>query len=144
MTDLKILFSKLRSGGMKVGMATADNEQSAMHLVNKLDLSHQFDFIGSNDGTMKPKPHKDMCLKFCSMYGFKPYEVAVVGDSYNDMIFARNSGALAVGVLSGVSSKINLKDVADIILPSVESLLEEEVISDLLRDKYGVRELWTA
>jgi hypothetical protein len=60
------------------------------------------------------------------------------------MIFARNSGALAVGVLSGVSSKINLKDVADIILPSVESLLEEEVISDLLRDKYGVRELWTA
>ena len=130
-TDLRALFGHLKDNGIKVGLATADTYQSAMHMVNKLNHHDLYDFFGSYDGIMKPKPHKDMCVKFCDMYGFESYEVAIVGDSYNDMMFARNSGAIGVGVLSGVSSKINLKDTADIILPSVDSLFSKEVLSAL-------------
>lgn len=46
----------------------------------------------------------------------------VVGDSPTDMEFAHNSGALAVGVLSGVGSREELKGMADILIPSVDVL----------------------
>jgi HAD superfamily hydrolase (TIGR01549 family) len=142
--DIKKLYEYLNSNNIKMGMATADSKQSAMHMINKLNLNDCFDFIGSYDGIMKQKPHNDMCMRFCSMYNLEPNEVAIVGDSYSDMLFAINSGAIGVGVLSGVSSKINLKDVANVIVPSVESLLDAEVLEALDEKSYGVRELQTA
>lgn len=143
-TDIRALYRHLSANGIKMGMATADSHQSAMHMINKLNLDDCFDFIGSYDGVMKPKPNKDMCMRFCSMYGLSPNEVAIVGDSYNDMMFAKNSGAIGVGVLSGVSCKINLKDVANVIIPTVDSLLDDEVLMSLDDESYEVREMWTA
>ncbi|MFA6782944.1 MAG: HAD family hydrolase [Sedimentibacter sp.] len=142
--SISSLYEYLKSNKIKMGMATADSKQSAMHLINKLNLNDSFDFVGSYDGTMKIKPHKDMCMKFCSMYNLEPGEVAIVGDSYNDMLFALNSGAIGVGVLSGVSSKINLKDVANVIVPSVESLFDRNVLETLDEKSYEARELRTA
>jgi phosphoglycolate phosphatase-like HAD superfamily hydrolase len=51
-----------------------------------------------------------------------------VGDSPTDMEFAHNSGALAVGVLSGVGSREELKGMADILIPSVDVLDQLEAI----------------
>jgi len=144
MTDIRALYNYLSSKGIKMGLATADSHQSAMHMINKLNLNDCFDFVGSNDGIMKQKPNKDMCIRFCSMYGLAPSEVAIVGDSYNDMVFAQNSGAIGVGVLSGVSCKINLKDVANVIIPTIDSLFDDEVLMSLDDGSYEVRELWTA
>lgn len=142
--NIKKLYEYLNSKGIKMGMATSDSSQSAMHMIKTLNLKDSFDFIGSYDGTMKRKPHKDMCMKFCSMHGLEPGQVAIVGDSYNDMLFALNSGAVGVGVLSGVSSKINLKDVANVIVPSAASLFDEYVLEALDEKSYGARELRTA
>ncbi|WMJ76566.1 MULTISPECIES: HAD family hydrolase [unclassified Sedimentibacter] len=142
--DLKELYRHMNSKGIKMGIATADSMQSAEHMINKLNLDGCFDFVGAYDGIMKRKPHKDMCERFCKMYGLEPSEVAIVGDSYNDMLFAKNSGAIGVGVLSGVSCKINLKDTANIILPSIECLFDDEVLNSLDEKNYEVRELWTA
>ncbi len=142
--DIKELYSFLNSKGIKMGLATADSQQSAMHMINKLNLNECFEFIGSYDGVMKQKPNKDMCVRFCNMYGLKPNEIAIVGDSYNDMMFAKNSGAIGVGVLSGVSCKINLKDIANVIIPSIDSLLSEEVLKSLDDYSYGARESCTA
>jgi len=142
--SIKTLYEYLNSNNIKMGMVTADSKQSALHLINKLNLNDSFDFIGSYDGTMKRKPNKDMCMKFCNMYSLEPGEVAIVGDSYNDMLFALNSGAIGVGVLSGVSSKINLKDVANVIVPSAGSLLDKDVLEALDEKSYEARELRTA
>ncbi len=144
MTDIKALYKYFSSNNIKMGLATADCKESAMHMINKLNLYNSFDFIGAYDGVMKRKPNIDMCMRFCSLYNLKPNEVAVVGDSYNDMLFANYSGAIGVGVLSGVSSKINLKDIANVIIPSVDSLFDEEVLNSLDDESYEVRELCTA
>jgi phosphoglycolate phosphatase-like HAD superfamily hydrolase len=121
--SIRKLYEHLNSNNIKMGLATADSMQSAMHMINKLNLNDSFDFIGSYDGKMKRKPHKD---------------------SYSDMLFALNSGAIGVGVLSGVSSKINLKDVANVIVPSVESLFDRNVLEALDEKSYEARELRTA
>jgi len=60
------------------------------------------------------------------------------------MLFALNSGAIGVGVLSGVSSKINLKDVANVIVASAGTLFDEYVLEALDEKYYGARELRTA
>jgi phosphoglycolate phosphatase len=142
--SIRSLYEFLSSNNIKMGLATADSRQSAMHFINKLNLHDSFDFIGSYDGTMKMKPHKDMCMRFCTMYDLEPGEVAIVGDSYTDMVFALNSGAIGVGVLSGVSSKINLKDVANVIIPYVESLFDRSVLEALDEKSFEARELQTA
>lgn len=144
LTDIRALYEHLSSKGIKMGLATADSYQSAMHMIDRLKLHDAFDFIGSNDGIMKLKPHKDACERFCTMYGLNPEEVAIVGDSYYDMMFAKNSGAIGVGVLSGVSCKINLKDVGNVIIPSVNSLFDDEVLFSLDEESYETRELCTA
>ena len=60
---------------------------------------------------------------FCKAYGLEPEEVAVVGDTYNDMRFAKNCKGKAVGVLSGVSRKGKIfQDLADVVLPSVADI----------------------
>ena len=48
-----------------------------------------------------------------------PENILVVGDTINDMNFAHNGGSIAVGVLSGVSSRKQLAPAADYILNSV-------------------------
>ena len=58
----------------------------------------------------------------------------VVGDSPTDMEFAHNSGALAVGVLSGVGSREGLKGMADILIPSVD-VLDQIWKMDLYKNK---------
>ena len=58
----------------------------------------------------------------CETFHLKPEEIAVVGDTYNDVVFARNNGGVAIGVLSGVSSEEDFRGEADYILDSVQEL----------------------
>ena len=65
----------------------------------------KFDYVGADDGVLRPKPEADMFLEFQKKFGLKPQEIAVVGDTYNDIRFARENGGVAIGVLSGVSQE---------------------------------------
>ncbi|MFA7550475.1 MAG: HAD family hydrolase, partial [Sedimentibacter sp.] len=44
--SISSLYEYLKSNKIKMGMATADSKQSAMHLINKLNLNDSFDFVG--------------------------------------------------------------------------------------------------
>jgi phosphoglycolate phosphatase len=63
-TDLRTLFGHLKDNGIKVGLATADSYQSAMHMVNKLNHHDLYDFFGSHCGRF-PQRHA-VCKKFGS------------------------------------------------------------------------------
>lgn len=78
-----------------------------------------FDYIGADDGKRKPKPEKDMFQEFAEEYQFLPSEIMIVGDTFNDMLFAKRCGGISVAVLSGVSSKKDFEDSFDYILRSV-------------------------
>lgn len=122
-TDLPKLFLKLKERGIRLGIATADTLISTKHCAKKLQIEQLLDYIGADDGVVRAKPETDMFEIFCSKYGLEPEEVAVVGDTYNDMRFAKNCKAKAIGVLSGVSQKEDFQDLADVVIPSVEDIL---------------------
>ncbi len=70
-----------------------------------------------------------MLEQFAERFAITPKEVAIVGDTANDIKFAKQCEAVSIGVLSGVSGKKELRG-ADYVIDSVEyllPLLEEEM-----------------
>ena len=105
-TDLPELFQQLKKRQIRIGIATTDTIASTRHCLRKLQIEDLIDYVGADDGGSKTKAGSGYVLKtFCKAYGLEPEEVAVVGDTYNDMRFAKNCKGKAVGVLSGVSRK---------------------------------------
>lgn len=124
--DLHKLLESLKIKGVYTGVATADIVDSARYCLEILGVLDYFDFIGGDDGIIKSKPHPDLMFAFCQKCGLEPGEVAVIGDTAADMMFAKNSGAgLAIGVLCGAGSRKNLEKLADIICPSTADILLE-------------------
>ena len=65
----------------------------------------------------------DIIEDFKRRFEINSDEIMVVGDTNTDMQFAKNGGALAVGVLSGVGEKEELKESADFIIADVGQLM---------------------
>lgn len=122
LTDIGQVMRDLKGKGICVGLATADTLYSAESCLKKLGTYQEFDYVGADDGIRKPKPEADMFLEFQNKFHLKPEEIAVVGDTYNDVVFAKNNGGIAIGVLSGVSSEEDFRGEADYILNSIQEL----------------------
>lgn len=121
-TDLPELFKYLKKRQIRIGIATTDTIASTRSCLKKLEIVDLIDYVGADDGVARPKPDPDMFETFCKTYRLAPEEVMMVGDTYNDMRFARNCNGKAVGVLSGVSQKEDFQGLADFVIPSVADL----------------------
>ncbi len=121
--DLPALFAGLRSGGVKLGLATMDSEANARGLLRTLGAEAQFDFVCGADSGHGVKPEAGMALAFCRACGLRGDQVLLVGDSPKDLRMGRNAGvALAVGVLSGAHDEAALAPWADLVLDSIAGL----------------------
>lgn len=116
---LKELFEQLHEKQILIGLATADTDTAVRRCFQKLGILTCFDFLGWDDGSMRPKPDTDMFDRFQQKFGLKAEEILVVGDTLNDMLFAHRCHAKAAGVLSGLATYDELKKEADIVLENV-------------------------
>ena len=91
-TDLTALLSTLKGAGLYLGVATSDHYASVMHCLRKLEIDAYFDLVLAADRVTAAKPAPEMAQAFCRVCGIVPGEVAMAGDSDNDMLFAKNSG----------------------------------------------------
>jgi phosphoglycolate phosphatase len=65
-----------------------------------------------------------MVFAFCQRVGLARTDVAVVGDAVHDLAMGRAAGVgLTIGVLSGTSARQDLEGYADLIVDSVNALL---------------------
>lgn len=127
--DLKMLLGKLKKNEIYTGLATADNPYVTKQCLKRLEIEKEFDFIGCDDGVLCPKPAPDIFRAFCEKYELRAEEVAVIGDTANDMQFAKACGGIAVGTLSGLAEREDLDKLADHIIDTpadILSLLEIE------------------
>ena len=119
---MKMQLERLFDGYVMENQAQYVETASAKNCLTRLGVLEKFDYIGADDKVLRPKPEADMFLEFQRKFGLQPYEIAVVGDTYNDIRFARENGGIAIGVLSGVSRTKDFAEEADYILQSVEEL----------------------
>lgn len=133
--NLHKLFNWLSDKNIIVGLATADTKQTAIKCLDRLGIMPFFSYLGSDDGRLRPKPQIDMIEDFKNKFGINSDEIMVVGDTNTDMQFAKNGGALAVGVLSGVGEEDELNKNADLILDDVSQLIYNWKKIVVLREK---------
>lgn len=94
--DLHAVFNALHAAGCKTGVATSDSCASTHHALEAMGVTDAVDLVLTADRVARPKPALDMAEIFAARFGLAPEDLAMVGDSANDMRFARNSGMTAI------------------------------------------------
>lgn len=116
-------IARLHGSGYRLGMATNDSTLGAERTLVALGFANMFAAAYGYDAVARPKPAPDVILAFADMAGFKPAEVAMVGDNRHDLETGRAAGAgLVVGVLSGTGTRETLSPLADVVIDSVVHL----------------------
>ena len=117
------LFRRLRSRGLKLGVASSDGEAAIRATLGLFDLLDLVDFIAGYDSGHGHKPNPGMVYGFCDATGLPPGAVLMVGDNRHDMAMGRAAGVgLSVGVLSGTGTTETLAGLADLCLPDIGGL----------------------
>jgi phosphoglycolate phosphatase len=122
-TDLKTVLGRLRARGLKLGIASSDSEAAVRATEFRFGIDDLIDFRAGYDSGFSVKPAPDAVAAFCACAGLAAREIAVIGDSVNDMLMGRAAGAgITVGILSGTSAATDLGAYADICIDSVADL----------------------
>lgn len=113
-TDLAAFFAALKARGLKLGVASSDNELSIRRTASRFGFLDHLDYIAGYDSGHGCKPEPGMVHGFLKETGLAAGAVAVVGDNSHDMMMGRNAGAgLVVGVLTGTGTRETLGPLAD-------------------------------
>lgn len=122
-TDLPVLFSALKARGLKLGIASSDNELAIRRTAERFGISDHLDFVAGYDSGFGSKPEPGMVLGFCAATGLDPRQVAIVGDNSHDLRMGENAGVgLRIGVLTGTGSRDTLTAMADFCLDDIATL----------------------
>jgi HAD superfamily hydrolase (TIGR01509 family) len=62
-------------------------------ILEKLEISHLFQFVFSNEDVKHPKPHSEIYTRAILKFNLNPQEVLIVEDNPNGLTSAYNSGA---------------------------------------------------
>ncbi|GGO08171.1 HAD family hydrolase [Saccharibacillus kuerlensis] len=116
-------LDRCRSAGVRMGVVTADETESARRHLRWLEIEEYFDVVIGTDMAERGKPFPDLCLLACEHLGVMPHRVVVIGDTDGDMEMGRAAGVL---LKVGIGEEGVLK-LADFTVPSFESLLENGV-----------------
>jgi phosphoglycolate phosphatase len=118
-------IAELRRRGFRLGIATNDSAGGLEASLAQHDILSNFDFTAGSDSGYGAKPDPRMVFAFCGVAGITPKDVAMVGDAVHDLAMGRAAGVgLTVGVLSGTSGREDLEGCADLILESINDLLQ--------------------
>jgi phosphoglycolate phosphatase len=120
--DPPSVMAQLAARGLRLGIATNDSEGAARRQAAALGLADHMTFIAGYDSGFGGKPGPGMVHAFAARVGVPCAAVALVGDSTDDMLTARNAGCRAIGVLSGPAKAEDLEPLADHLLAQVADL----------------------
>lgn len=123
LTDLKELMDTLNQMGFYTGIATTDEYEATLECIEKCNIKDNISFYGTAGREMPVKPDARLLHQAADHWKIQPKQIIVVGDTPNDMRFAKNAGAIAVGVLSGTGRRKDLEQVADYIIDSVKDFV---------------------
>lgn len=123
LANLKELMADLNQMGLYTGIATTDEYEATLQCTDTCGIKDNISFYGTAGRNMPIKPDEKLLLQAADSWKIHPQEIMVVGDTPNDMRFAKNGNAIAVGVLSGTGRKKDLEQMADYLIPSIKDLI---------------------
>ena len=92
------IFRRLYEAGIPYGIATSDNLTRARQSINMYDDYDHLDFVISPTEVAHNKPEPDMIEMVADRYSIKPSQIIMIGDSYVDVMMAKNAGSIGIGI----------------------------------------------
>jgi len=116
---------ELKKSGFKVGLVSNSGSKGIKLALKKFDLDGFFDVVITRDDVQRIKPSGDCIRKALSILGYGPNESAYIGDSWVDVMAAKDAGVMAIAMVGGMSPKEKLLQASpDIIVSSLGELLK--------------------
>ena len=122
--DICSTLIQLKQAGVKIAVVTSDDPFVTGKCLEALKIDKLFDIIYTDDGTHPNKPDPYCIMDFCERFGLKQEEVAMVGDSLTDVLFAKNAGVMSIGVAKTKGNVEFLTGKADIVVPDISFVFE--------------------
>jgi HAD superfamily hydrolase (TIGR01549 family) len=120
----KSVINELRRRDLKLGLITNSGRVGVKMALEKFALSGSFDVIVTRNDVKRVKPSGEIIQKALSVLGCVPNETAYVGDSWADVLAAKDAGVIAIAIIGGISPKEKLVQVSpDITISSLDELL---------------------
>lgn len=121
---VKETLTHLKSKGIVLGVATSDDIENSLAMLNSVGILSYFDVVVGRNMVKYGKPKPDM-IKFVSYKTDIPCrEIIVVGDALADIQMAINAGAVGIGVLTGIGRKGILETIAVDVLDSTVDIVK--------------------
>ncbi|WP_083339107.1 phosphoglycolate phosphatase [Chromobacterium sphagni] len=129
LTDLTTVYDGVRDGlgllrarQLPLVLITNKSERLAVPLLEQLDLRNHFSLVIGGDTLSEKKPSALPLLHCCQVLGIQPDQLAMVGDSANDVAAARAAGSAAIAVSYGYGDAATLG--ADLTVASIAELYD--------------------
>ena len=112
-----------RKKNLAQAIYTLNSSKNAKISLDKVKLSHYFDFIIGRDNVKNPKPHPDHLLYLCEKLKVKTSEILVIGDNSRDIEGALNVKARSIAIQTKISRITNIET-----LKKADKIIKEEEI----------------
>ncbi len=106
----------------RIGLATNDTEECALAQLGQRNFHLYFDFIAGFDSGFGAKPEIGMAEAFARKININLNEIVMLGDSIEDMKFAKTAGMTAIGISTGPLPACDLSAYADHMIDSLDEL----------------------
>lgn len=118
---IKDLIATLKAEGLKLGLASVS--KNAFTVMDRLELTSQFDTIVDAAKILKGKPDPEIFLKAAEQLGVEPSECIGIEDAAAGVDSIKGAGMFAVGI----GSEETLSK-ADIVYENTEKVSFEEIV----------------
>ena len=101
---------QLHEQGYTLTIASSRSNRSLMEFVNDMHLNEVIPYVLGAEDVTRAKPHPDPVLQTLKVYGCKPEDALVVGDTWYDIEMGRRAGVRTCGVTYGNGTREELAD----------------------------------
>jgi len=117
------IFKRLREMDIKYGIATSDCHERVIKSIDLFDDSSKLAFVITPEDVNQGKPDAEMIIKISESTGIEPCYITMVGDSFVDVLMAKNAGAVGIGIPEDKAVAEQIKLYTDIILSDLDEIL---------------------
>lgn len=110
------LLRRLKDDGYAIGVVTAKITSEAEHLLRHVDIEKFVDVLVATDRVTHGKPAPDAALLALKELGADAAATWYVGDAISDVAMAHAAGMPALGITTGVASRPELEEVAEVVV----------------------------
>lgn len=117
-------LENLQQQGYKMGIVTSDSKKGVDQFLEVTQSAKFFDVVISTEANAVEKPNPEVLKPLFDNYDVDPKDVAIVGDTANDIKTGKNAGlGLSIAVLTGVDVEESFTE-ADYIIPTLNEVID--------------------